>query len=634
MVKPRRQRIILLFSLLPIVLAVLLLPAASYCAGREIITDFSSRIFVHSNGSLSVFETITVVAAGGQIKRGIYRDFPTRYRDRLGNTVQVDFSILHIKRDNQPSAYHTKDLKNGVRTYVGSQDVILRPGTYTYEIAYRTDRQLGFFDDFDELYWNVTGNDWDFPIQRARAVIELPPGAGVLRWAAYTGFFGARGKDFAFEQDELGNPGFTTTRALKPKEGLTIAVAWPRGFVQRPTSSRRLIYFLSDNRPVIISLLAVLVVLGYYLVAWLKVGRDPAEGTIIPRFTQPRGFSPASVRYVMRMGYDRKALAAAILNMAVKGYLTITERDDGKYVLARAGGADATLSKGEKAAAAKLFQSQSCLTLTDDYYQDIGAANKALGASLSTEYEKVYFFKNMDYFIPGIALTILFVAAQVLSGRDSAGALFMTIWLSGWTVGCIVLGLMVYAAWTGRNIETAVLLGIFAALFFIGEIMGIKMFVDAAGPAVPATLVLLAGINILFYQLLKAPTRAGRRLMDTLEGFRMYLSVAEQDRLELLNPPDRTPELFEKLLPYALALDVEQQWNEKFADILAQAEREKTYRPRWYSGRTSFSNLGSSLGSAFAGAVSSSTSAPGSSSGSGGGGSSGGGGGGGGGGGW
>jgi len=615
-------------------LAVLLWPAASYCAGREIITDFSSRIFVHPNGGLSVVETITVVAAGKQIKRGIYRDFPTRYRDRLGNTVRVDFSILHIKRDNQPSAYHTKDLKNGVRIYVGSQDVILRPGTYTYEIAYRTDRQLGFFDDFDELYWNVTGNGWAFPIQRARAVIELPPGADVLQWAAYTGFSCARGKDFAFEPDEFGNPGFTTTRVLKPKEGLTIAVAWPRGFVQRPSSSQRLIYFLSDYRPVMISLLAVLVVFGYYLAAWLKVGRDPAEGTIIPRFTQPRGFSPASVRFVMRMGYDRKAFAAAILNMAVKGYLTITERDDGKYTLERAGGADATLSKGEKAAAAKLFQSQSRLTLTNDYHKAIGGANKALKASLSAEYEKVYFLKNKDYFIPGIALTILFVVAQVLSGRETAGALFMTVWLSGWTIGCTVLGLMVYAAWASRNISTTVLISLFAGPFFFGEIMGIKMLADAASPAVPATLVLLAGVNILFYQLLKAPTRAGRRLMDTLEGFRMYLSVAEQDRLELLNPPDRTPGLFEKLLPYALALDVEQQWNNKFADILAQAEREKTYRPGWYSGRTSFSNLGTSLGSAFAGAVSASTSAPGSSSGSGGGGSSGGGGGGGGGGGW
>jgi uncharacterized membrane protein len=147
-------------------------------------------------------------------------------------------------------------------------------------------------------------------------------------------------------------------------------------------------------------------------------------------------------------------------------------------------------------------------------------------------------------------------------------------------------------------------------------------------------LVALAILNILFYQLLKAPTLAGRRVMDALEGFRLYLSVAEQDRLNLLNPPEKTPQLFESFLPYALALGVEQAWSEQFAEQIEKANRSNNYHPGWYSGSTPLSQLGSSIGGAFTGAVSSSTNAPGSSSGSGGGGSSGGGGGGGGGGGW
>lgn len=598
------NRALFFFSLLIALPAFLLLPAASFSDDGEIITDFSSRIIVQSDGGLTVLETIRVAAAGRQIKHGIYRDFSTRYRDRQGNTVRVKVAIVHIKCDNHPVPYHTEKLKNGVRIYMGSRDVILKPGMYTYEIAYRTDRQLGFSGDFDELYWNVTGNGWVFPIQRARATIELPPGADVLRWAAYTGFSGDRGKDFIFERDEFDNPRFLTTRTLNPKEGLTIALAWPGGFVQGPSSTRRLVYFFSDYRPVVISLLAVLAVFGYYLAAWLRVGRDPTGGTIVPCFKPPRDFSPASVRYVMRMGYDQKAFAAAILSMAVKGYLTITEQADGKFALQRNDGADAALSKGERAVAQKLFQSQRCLTLTGDNHKAIGGADKALKASLNSEYEKVYFLKNKDYFIPGIALTVLFVVIHVLSGRDAAGALFMTVWLSGWTIGCAFLGLMAAAAWVGRNIRTAVLLSLFAIPFFIGEIMGLKMFSEAAGPAAAATLVLLTVVNILFYQLLKAPTRAGRRLMDDLEGFRLYLSIAKQDRLDDLNPPARTPELFEKMLPYALALDVEQQWNEKFTDILAQAEKEKTYRPGWYSGRSSLGSLGSILGRALAGAVS------------------------------
>ena len=127
--------------------------------------------------------------------------------------------------------------------------------------------------------------------------------------------------------------------------------------------------------------------------------------------------------------------------------------------------------------------------------------------------------------------------------------------------------------------------------------------------------------------------------MDKIEGFKQYLSVAEKDRLSLLNPPEKTPRLFERYLPYALALDVEQEWCEQFSHVLENASRDDGgYRPGWYAGTTwrpgSMSGLASSLGTSLSGAISSASTSPGSSSGSGGGGSSGGGGGGGGGGGW
>jgi uncharacterized membrane protein len=145
-------------------------------------------------------------------------------------------------------------------------------------------------------------------------------------------------------------------------------------------------------------------------------------------------------------------------------------------------------------------------------------------------------------------------------------------------------------------------------------------------------------VNFVFYLLLKAPTRLGRRVMDKVEGFRMYLSTAEEHRLEKLHPPEKTPELFERYLPYALALEVDQQWSEKFADVLRRAAEVNDYSPGWYHGRhwnhLDAGRFTSNLASSFSSAISSSSQAPGSSSGFGGGGSSGGGGGGGGGGGW
>jgi uncharacterized membrane protein len=162
----------------------------------------------------------------------------------------------------------------------------------------------------------------------------------------------------------------------------------------------------------------------------------------------------------------------------------------------------------------------------------------------------------------------------------------------------------------------------------------------AASPAVVLVLILLVLTNYLFHYLLKAPTRSGRVLLDQIEGFRMFLAAVEEDRYKALSPIEKTPELFEKFLPHAMALNVETAWSEKFAAVLARAAQPGTtgYSPVWYSGPNwspiTASAFATSLGSSFSSAISSASTAPGSSSGGGGGGSSGGGGGGGGGGGW
>jgi uncharacterized membrane protein len=175
---------------------------------------------------------------------------------------------------------------------------------------------------------------------------------------------------------------------------------------------------------------------------------------------------------------------------------------------------------------------------------------------------------------------------------------------------------------------------VFSLPFLAGWIFGAWMLLQATSLMVVAVFATGAVLNLVFYHLLKAPTLQGRAVLDEIEGFRHYLGVAEGERLDLENPPGRTPEVFEKFLPYALALDVEHRWAAQFSDVLAASD----YRPAWYSGggEGGFSSIGlaSSLGGGMAQAFASSSKAPGSSGGSGGGGSSGGGGGGGGGGGW
>jgi uncharacterized membrane protein YgcG len=614
----------------------------SFSGASERIVDFNSQIRVDPDGSMTVEEMIRVICEGNQIKRGIFREFPTKYKDRYGNTVKVRFEVIEVIRDGRPEPYHIQEVSKGKRVYIGQKNVLLRPGTYAYTIIYKTDRQLGFFKDFDELYWNVTGNNWNFVIDHARAVVLLPFGAKILDIAAYTGRLGEKGKAFTTGFDKNGNVTFATTRRLLPGEGLTIAVAWPKGMVAEPTSLEKAGHILRDNRGVVVGLIGLVVVLIYYLWAWFRVGRDPAKGTIIPLFSPPKRFSPAAVRFVIRMGFDDKSFAAAVVNMAVKGFLTIKE-DEGVFTLAKTGSSKSDLSRGEKRVMHRLFRSRGTIELKNTNHEEIQEGISALKKSLKMHFEKIYFFRNSKYLLPGVILTLLTLGALILTAIDVSKALFMTVWLSIWTTGCFFLVLAAAMAWRDvlrREGGGGAALGItlFALPFLAGEILGLWFFSSSVSPLAVLALVAVILVNGLFYHLLKAPTLSGRKIMDEIEGFRLYLSVAEQERLNVLNPPDKTPELFERYLPYALALDVENEWGEQFADVLAVATVGGGYQPAWYSGtswsRMGVSSLASNLGNSFSGAISSASSPPGSSSGSGGGGSSGGGGGGGGGGGW
>ena len=618
----------------------LLVVAPPLSAASERIRHFRSYIVVQADATMTVTETITVQSAGREIRRGIIRDFPTTYRDRMGNRMKVGFQVQEVLRDGRPESFRTEPVGNGVKIYIGKEDIFLQPGIYTYSITYQTNRQLGSFQDFDELYWNVTGNGWTFPIDAAEAVIELPSGARILQHAGYTGFQGDRGQDF------VARPGdhdiiFKTTRGLAPREGLTVAVAWPKGVVQMPSIQEKMGYVLRDNVSAGIGLLWLLILGGFYLVAWLRVGRDPAKGTIIPLFTPPKAMTPPAVRFLNRMGFDNKAFAAAVVDLGVRGYLQIKE-DDGDYTLIRKS-APPALPNPEERMADKLFAGGSTLKLESKNHAHIHGAIDALRENLQKEFDKVYFITNTGYLGFGILLTLLAMGSVILLASDKPAAVFGTLWLSVWTVGCVVLAVMVYRQWQNARsfgrIIGAVGVTLFALPFFIGEIFGTIMIGSEISLAPVLTLTGMAFLHVLFYHLLKAPTLRGRKVMDQIEGFKMYLSVAEKDRLNLLNPPEKTPELFERYLPYALALDVENEWSEQFAEVLARAQVDgRPYSPSWYSGRSwdvsRASGFSDSLGSTFASAISSSSSAPGSSSGSGGGGSSGGGGGGGGGSGW
>jgi uncharacterized membrane protein YgcG len=624
-----------------------LLSSVAVAQETERILRFNSHIRIQTDGSMTVTETIAVYAAGQQIKRGIYRDFPTKYKDRSGNTVHVDFEVMSILRNGRPEAFHLKKISNGIRVYMGQKNRMVRSGRHAYTLTYRTDRQLGYFDEFDELYWNVTGNGWSFSIEQVQAVVEPPPDAEVLDVAAYTGPKGARGKNFSVSSDDSGNVHFVTTRPLRPREGLTIAVSWPKGFVPTPGFTDKVDYFLSDNPTTISAVLGMIILMAYYLWVWFKMGRDPAKGPIIPLFSPPKGFTPGAVRFVTRMGFDHKSFASAVVSMAVKGFLNIREKED-KFTLSKTGTNGPLLSIGERMIAKNLFQGSDRITLETASHSKIGKAMLAFKKSLKIDFEKRYFLRNSKWLIPGVVISLVTLVCMVLTAPEVGAGIFMLVWLSIWTGACFGLVLATVKAWKTPppsdlpdgyvKKSKAIGMTVFTLPFVIFEIFGMWAFSSMVSPMAVVVLFLIIAVNFIFYHLMKTPTIYGRRIMDEIEGFKLYLSVAEKQGLAMRNPPEKTPQLFEKFLPYALALDVENQWSEQFADVLDRAGNGNDYFPSWYNGGHWHSigagGMANSLGSSFSSAISSSSSPPGSGSGGGGGGSSGGGGGGGGGGGW
>ena len=318
-----------------LILFLVLLPTMSNAVvSGEKILNYKSEIYINEDASMIVEETITVYAGGNNIKRGIYRDFPTKYKDKLGNKYNVKFEVLEVFRDGEKETYRTENQENGVRVYIGDSNKILTPGYYTYTIKYETSRQIGYFDDHDELYWNVTGNGWSFTIDSVEAIVHLPDNVDMskVKFEAYTGLQGSTEKEYTASKNEYNNTvTFYTTSTLQLQEGLTIVVGFEKGLVHEPTIQEYISYWFEDNKEVLIGILGATITIVYCIISWYMVGRDPKKDIIIPRYSPPEGLSPSEVKYIDSMGKYDKVFESSILNLAVKGYIKIEKKEEKKF---------------------------------------------------------------------------------------------------------------------------------------------------------------------------------------------------------------------------------------------------------------------------------------------------------------
>ena len=550
---------------------------------EERINSFDVAITVEEDGDIQVSETLQVTSEGVRIRRGIFRELPRYYADdegQPGDKLPYQINVKRVTRDGRKEPYAVERDGNAFRIRIGDADVFIDRGAHTYEIEYEVKNQIRYFDTYDELYWNVTGNYWLFPIDQAAARITLPEDARVVLQDGYTGGYGNAGSDYAYRQSG-GAHVFEATRPFDAGEGLTISLGLEKGVIEPPSFADKSVLWWFRYGALGILLASFLGVLGFLMRSFRKVGEDPPKGPVFARYEPPEGLSPAAVHHVYFRGFrGHGALISTLINMGTKGLVDIDASEKKSTVLTRKGGAAATLTADEQKLDSELFDGKKTRTLGGKYDASFTTSYTLFRKALSRKYGKPYFRWNLSYTLVAVVLTIIGVAV----------AITQTVNWSVWHLAFILA---------------------------------------------------LAALNGLFMYLMPAPTPKGQKIRTEIEGFKLYLEAAEKLQLNSVEvgsdaPPPMNVERYERFLPYAIALDVEKPWTKYFEHTLPTEAA--SYAPAWgHFGSRSFSNVGGmndAVMSSMSTGVSASLPQSSSSSGGGGGGFSGGGGGGGGGGGW
>jgi hypothetical protein len=577
-------------------LVLLLLAAALPARAAEEITRFAAAITVNPDSTITVTETITVTVEHREIRRGIIRTLPLSRTAPDGARWSTPYEVLSVDQDGRPATWRVEREGERLAIHIGDPNVLLPRRPHTYTITYRSGAQVRPFPDHDELWWNVTGEEWVFPILRAEAVVTLPDGATADRVIAWTGARGATEEGAEIRRLGPGVGAFAARRALRPGEGLTVAVAFPKGFVTFPPPP--LIERIGRLPP---TLAALALVIGLAVFAWRRVGREPAARAVMPRFAPPDGVSAASCRYVRRMGHDAITLAAGLIGLAAKERVTLARDRDGVWTVAAHPGVARTdeappLDSAESALLATLPAAPTRLERrVATVAGPLRRADEAIAAALARAHGGRAFHANRLAFAVVAAVAVLFGIALLFLGtpdRPAAGAV-------------AEFGRAVLAAIDGIFDHDAVFVLVAFATFAVfmaarllaslravrlrwlkrfGEVVIIALVAALLGPLLfILSLALLGAYGPLWWLYavgaaatlawawvaLPARTPSGQRLVEEIEGFRMFLSLTEQDRLAALHPPELTPELFHRYLPFALALDVETEWTRRFAAAVA-----------------------------------------------------------------
>jgi uncharacterized membrane protein len=506
---------------------VLLAAFATPAAARQLkIQKFSAEIFVQSDAALDVTETIEADFIGEW--HGLYRTIPIEYVTPQGFNYTL-FVKFHGATDAAGRSLKVEASRD--RHYLKWKIYVddATDAARTIVLHYRVSNGLKFFEDHDELYWNVTGDEWDVPIDTASAQILLPAGVTGIRALEFTGASGSRAQNA--EVVVSGNSvNVTMQRPLAFHEGLTVVVGWDKGFVHEPERSELIQQFLASNWP----LFFPVPVCFFMFWLWYTHGRDPRVGPIAVQYKPPDGMTPAEAGTLVDDAANMRDITATIVDLAVRGYLSIEEKDK-PHMMGLYSNKEYVFHRKKEPNEWKGLKSHELLLLAGMF--ENGMVTQVELSDLQNR-----FYKNLPPIRDGIFEGLM--ARGYFQHRPD-------LVRSGYIAGAFVVGILLLVG----GIKLSETNGMAVAPFLIAAI------VSGA---------IIAG----FGWFMSTRTPAGAKALAGVLGFEDFLTHVEADRMDRMT---QTPETFEKFLPFAMALGVEKKWVGAFQNIYTQP-------PSWYQG--------------------------------------------------
>ena len=557
----------------------------------ERITNFKVDINVRPDSLIEVTENITFNVENFNIKQGIYRDIPTIY----GSSSKY-LDVLEVQRDCNDENYELSSIDNGKRIKIGVANKIITTGIHTYKIKYTMEDSIGFFEDHDELYWNVTGNDWKFPIDRAEVTVNLPNGisASNIKTKGFVGPKDSTELNNLFKVSDSKVYGYTK-RNLGLLEGYTIVVGFPKGFITQPSPEVvKPKELLNPKYKTGYFLILFLLVIGISINYYLKVKKEPNYRTpITVRFEPPENSFPSFLGFFNSGGisYDNKMLSTEILNLAINGYLKIKENSNKSYSLIKQNKNIDDLNEVQKAIYNKIFSETDVFDLDSGfkfYVSEQTTRNKiilqgisaALAINLSTLRSKLYIKDSKMYLIYlGIYIAFTIIGYFIVSGmHQSVDDYFSQVIIVLFSFGFISLII--------SGLQTNFLPTLFLMIFFsLGLLVWGAYVVDNLGGLNTCLMLLSIFTMNLTSRLFTRLNKKGQIMQNQLEGFKEFLS-SQKDYIEgvEMSLPEKF-NMYEKFLPYAIALGVEPSWSTKFKSVYSQLTAEQQAQAQsWYVG--------------------------------------------------